>query len=34
LDVPEAKVCNECDFKPYCESIGTLKITTKTKGKR
>jgi DNA helicase-2/ATP-dependent DNA helicase PcrA len=34
LDVPEAKVCNECDFKPYCESIGTLKITTKTKGTR
>ena len=34
LDVPEAKVCNECDFKPYCESIGTLKVTTKTKGKR
>jgi DNA helicase-2/ATP-dependent DNA helicase PcrA len=34
LDVPEAKVCNECDFRPYCESIGTLKITTKTKGKR
>jgi DNA helicase-2/ATP-dependent DNA helicase PcrA len=34
LDVPEAKVCNECDFKPYCESIGTLKITTKTRGKR
>jgi len=34
LDVPEAKVCNECDFKPYCEAIGTLKVTTKTKGKR
>ena len=34
LDLPEAKVCNECDFKPYCESIGTLKVTTKTKGKR
>ena len=33
LDVPEAKVCNECDFKPYCESIGTLKMTTDTKGK-
>lgn len=34
VDVPEAKVCNECDFRPYCESIGTLKVTTKTKGKR
>jgi hypothetical protein len=34
LNVPEAKVCNECDFKPYCESIGTLKINTKPEGKR
>ena len=34
LDVPEAKVCNECDFKPYCESIGTITIATKIKGKR
>ena len=28
-NVPEVKVCNECDFKSYCESIGTLKTPTR-----
>jgi hypothetical protein len=21
---PEPKVCDECDFKPYCEAVGTI----------
>lgn len=24
VNVPDQKVCNECDFKPYCESVGTI----------
>jgi len=24
ITVPEPKVCDECDFKPYCESVGTI----------
>jgi DNA helicase-2/ATP-dependent DNA helicase PcrA len=27
VSVPDEKVCNECDFKPYCESVGTIKPT-------
>ena len=25
VTAPEPKVCNECDFKPYCEAVGTIK---------
>lgn len=25
VKLPDPKVCNECDFKPYCESVGTIK---------
>lgn len=25
VDVPEEKICNECDFRTYCQSVGTLK---------
>lgn len=31
VKVPDQKVCNECDFKPYCESIGTIARTRKSK---
>jgi DNA helicase-2/ATP-dependent DNA helicase PcrA len=27
VNVPDQKVCNECDFKPYCESVGTIQPT-------
>jgi len=27
VKVPDQKVCNECDFKPYCESVGTIQPT-------
>lgn len=29
VKVPDQKVCNECDFKPYCESVGTISKTRK-----
>jgi len=32
LEVPETKVCNECDFKSYCVSTGTIQL--KSKGRR
>jgi DNA helicase-2/ATP-dependent DNA helicase PcrA len=31
VKTPEEKVCNECDFKPYCESVGTIKPTKRKK---
>jgi radical SAM protein with 4Fe4S-binding SPASM domain len=31
VKVPDQKVCNECDFKPYCESVGTISKTRKAK---
>jgi DNA helicase-2/ATP-dependent DNA helicase PcrA len=31
VQAPEEKVCNECDFKPYCESVGTIKPTKRKK---
>jgi DNA helicase-2/ATP-dependent DNA helicase PcrA len=31
VEAPEDKVCNECDFKPYCESVGTIRPTKRKK---
>jgi len=33
VEAPEEKVCNECDFKPYCESVGTIKATKRKRRK-
>lgn len=31
VKVPDQKVCNECDFKSYCESVGTLQTSRRAR---